>query len=69
MNDIGAAGRSLLESLLTRGTPPAPHELQALADLSAVTLDEALRQFAGGQGAAALGVLTALAAAPAPSAV
>jgi len=69
LNDVGAAGRSLLENLLTRGTPPAPHELQALADLPAVALDEALRHFAGGQGAAALPVLTALAAEPAPRAL
>jgi hypothetical protein len=69
LNDRGAAGRSLLENLLTRGSPPTPHELQALAELSATALDDALRQFAGGHGAAALSVLTALAAEPAPRAV
>jgi len=69
LNDVSAAGRPLLESLLTRGTSPAPHELQALADLSAAALDEALRQFAGDHGAAALSVLTALAAETAPRTV
>lgn len=66
MNDVGAAGRSLLETLLTRAAPPGPHELQMLADLPASILDEALRQFSGARGAAALPVLTALAAETAP---
>ncbi len=66
MNDAGAAGRALLEDLLARGTPPAPHELQTLADLPTAALDEALRQFAGGHGPTALAVLTTLAAEPAP---
>jgi hypothetical protein len=69
LNDLEACGRSLLESLLTRGTPPTPPELQSLTRLPAAALDEALRQFAARHGAAALGVLTALAAEPSPRAV
>lgn len=69
MNDVGASGRALLESLLTRGAPPGSHELQALADLSASALDEGLRQFAGAHAAAALPLLTALAAESAPRSV
>jgi hypothetical protein len=66
LNDVSAAGRSLLEILLTRAAPPAPQELHALADLPASVLDEALRQFSGARGASALPVLTALAAETAP---
>jgi hypothetical protein len=69
LNDVAASARSLLESLLTRGSPPTSQELQLLADLAASALDETLRQFAAGHGAAALDVLTALAAAPAPRSV
>jgi len=66
LNDVGAAGRSLLETLFTRAAPPAPQELQALADLPASVLDEALRQLSGARGASALPLLTALATETAP---
>jgi hypothetical protein len=66
LTDPAAGARPLLEAVLARGGGPTPADLEALAPLSASELEEALRAFAVGHGAAALDVLTGLTAESAP---
>jgi hypothetical protein len=66
LTDPAAGARPLLEAVLARGGGPTPANLEALALLSAPELEEALRAFAVAHGAAALDVLTGLAAEAAP---
>jgi len=65
LTDATAAGRSAVEALLARGGPPTAADLRDLASIPANALEAALRDFAAAHTAAALPVLTALAAEPA----
>jgi hypothetical protein len=65
LTDPAAGARPLLEAVLARGGGPTPADLQTLGILPPAALEDALRDFAGAHGAAALGVLKGLAAEPA----
>ena len=66
MTDPTAGARPLLEAVLARGGGPTRADLETLARLSALTLEDMLRAFALAHGAAALGVLTGLTGEAAP---